>query len=161
MKIFRKSRPRGSSTLTLRLWDFTGTSLLTLLIWVFLIIFLSPLSYMVLTSLKSSDEFKDRTAPLLPAQRLTYQYNGKTYQMYKVPTPDGKVHHWALVEPKRQSSKFIDPADPQAGLIDWQGSWRALDGVYRFRILSFFTAMANALLLPTRITSLFPLVIAV
>jgi multiple sugar transport system permease protein len=100
---------------------------------------------MVLTSLKSSDEFKDRTAPLLPAQRLTYQYNGKTYQMYKVPTPDGKVHHWALVEPKRQSSKFIDPANPQAGLIDWQGSWRALDGVYRFRIFwGNYPALWNA-----------------
>lgn len=134
MKIFDRHRPRGSSTLTLRLWEFTGTSMLTLLIWIFLIIFLSPLSYMVVTSLKSSDEFKDRTAPLLPAERLTYQYNGRTYQMYKVPTPDGKVHNWALVEPKRQSSKFIDPAHPEAGLIDWQGSWRSLEGVYRLRI---------------------------
>jgi len=134
MKIFKKSRPRGSSVLTLRLWDFTGTSMLTLGIWILLIIFLSPLSYMVITSLKSSDEFRDRTAPLLPAQRLTYTYNGKKCDMYQVPTPDGKVHQWALVEAKRQSSKFIDPAHPEAGLIDWQGSWRALTGVYRYRI---------------------------
>ncbi len=134
MKKFSQPRPKGSSTLTLRMWNFTGTSLLTLAIWVFLIIFLSPLSYMVVTSLKSSDEFRDRTAPLLPSQRLTYQYNGKTYEMYKVPTPDGKVHQWALVEPKRLSSKFIDPAHPEKGLIDWQGSWRSLTGVYRYRI---------------------------
>ena len=120
MKIFKKSRPGGSSVLTLRLWDFTGTSMLTLGIWILLIVFLSPLSYMVITSLKSSDEVRDRTAPLLPAQRLTYTYNGKSLEMYQVPTPDGKVHQWALVEAKRQSSKFIDPAHPEAGLIDWQ-----------------------------------------
>ncbi len=134
MKIFRDKHHRGTSALTFRLWDFTGTSLLTLVIWIFLIIFLSPLSYMVVTSLKSSDEFRDRTAPLLPAERLTYKYNGKTLEMYKVPTPDGVVHNWALAVPSRLSSKFIDPAHPEAGLIDWQGSWRALTGVYRYRI---------------------------
>ncbi len=130
----KQTRRRDSSTLTLRMWEFTGTSLLTLFIWIFLIIFLSPLTYMAVTSLKSSDEFRTRTAPILPSERLTYKYNGRTYELYKVPTEDGVIHHWALVIPSRLSSKFIDPANPEAGLIDWQGSWRALDGVYRFRI---------------------------
>ena len=132
-----KSKPslrRQSSTLTLRAWEFTGTALLTLFIWIFLLVFLSPLSYMVVTSLRSSDEFRDRSAPIYPAERLTYVYQGTTYQLYKVPTPDGVIHDWALVKPSRLSSQFIDPAHPEQGLIAWNGSWRSLDGVFRFRI---------------------------
>jgi multiple sugar transport system permease protein len=127
---FRKS----SSTLTLRAWDFTGTALLTLFIWIFLLVFLSPLSYMVVTSLRSADEFRDRSAPLYPAERLTFDYQGSTYQLYKVPTADGVSHDWALVNPGRLSSQFIDPAHPEQGLITWKGSWRSLGGVFRFRI---------------------------
>ena len=123
-----------SSTLTLRTWEFTGTALLTLFIWIFLLAFLSPLSYMIVTSLRSQDEFRDRSAPPYPAERLTYDYQGTTYQLYKVPTTDGVIHQWALVVPSRLSSQFIDPAHPEQGLITWQGSWRALNGVFRFRI---------------------------
>ena len=125
---------KNNSTLTLRLWEFTGTSLLTLFIWIFLVVFLSPLTYMAVTSLKSADEFRETNAPVLPSQRLTYNYNGKTCYMYKVPTPDGVIHYWALVKSSRLSSQFIDPAHPEQGLIDWQGSWRSLAGVYRYRI---------------------------
>jgi multiple sugar transport system permease protein len=125
---------RQSSTLTLRAWEFAGTALLTLFIWIFLLVFLSPLSYMVVTSLKSADDLRERSAPLYPAERLTYDYQGTTYQLYKVPTSEGTIHDWALVEPSRTSSKFIDPAHPEQGLITWQGSWRSLSGVFRFRI---------------------------
>ena len=59
---------------------------------------------------------------------------GTTYPLYKVPTPDGVIHTWALVKPTRLVSQFIDPAHPEQGLITWKGSWRSLDGVYRFRI---------------------------
>jgi multiple sugar transport system permease protein len=123
-----------SSTLTLRTWEFTGTALLTLFIWIFLLVFLSPLAYMIVTSLRSSDEFRSSSAPLYPAERLTYVYQGTTYQLYKVPTPDGVIHDWALVNPSRLSSQFIDPTHPEQGLITWQGSWRSLAGVFRFRI---------------------------
>jgi multiple sugar transport system permease protein len=125
---------KQSSTLTLRTWEFTGTALLTLFIWILLLAFLSPLSYMVVTSLRSADEFRERTAPLFPSERLTYVYEGTTYQLYKVPTSDGVIHDWALVKPSRLSSQFIDPAHPEQGPITWQGSWRALPGVYRFRL---------------------------
>jgi multiple sugar transport system permease protein len=125
---------KQSSSLTLRTWDFTGTALLTLFIWIFLLVFLSPLSYMVVTSLRSADELRDSTSPIYPARRLTYVYQGTTYQLYKVPTPDGVVHEWALVKPSRLQSQFIDPAHPEQGLITWEGSWRSLSGVYSFRI---------------------------
>ena len=134
MKKFKNPISTQSSALTLRAWEFSGTALLTLFIWIFLLVFISPLSYMVVTSLRSADEFRDRTAPLFPAERLTYVYQGTTYQLYKVPTPDGVVHNWALVKPGRTSSQFIDPAHPGEGFITWQGSWRNLGGVFRFRI---------------------------
>ena len=134
MKKSKHSLRGQSSTLTLRVWEFTGTALLTLLVWIFLLVFLSPLSYMVVTSLRSGDELRDSSAPPYPAERLTYVYQGTTYQLYKVPTSDGVIHTWALVNPTRLSSQFIDPAHPEQGLITWKGSWRSLDGVYRFRI---------------------------
>ena len=130
----KRSLRRQSSTLTLRAWDFTGTSLLTLFIWIFLLVFLSPLSYMAVTSLRSHDELSDRSAPLFPAARQTYVYQGTTYQLYRVPTPDGVIHEWALVKPSRLSSQFIDPAHPEQGLITWQGYYRSLGGVFHFRI---------------------------
>jgi multiple sugar transport system permease protein len=134
MKKSRNTLFRQSSALTLRTWDFTGTALLTLFIWIFLLVFLSPLSYMVFTSLKPAAQLRERSAPLYPAERLTYEYQGQTYQLYKVPTEDGLIHEWALVIPSRLSSQFIDPAHPEQGLITWQGSWRSLGGVFRFKI---------------------------
>ena len=89
---------------------------------------------MAVTSLRSAAEFTDRSAPLFPAERLTYNYQGTNYQLYKVPTGDGVIHDWALVIPGRLSSQFIDPANPGQGLITWQGSWRSLGGVFRFRL---------------------------
>jgi multiple sugar transport system permease protein len=134
MKKSKNPLRRQSSTLTLRAWEFTGTALLTLFIWILLLVFISPLSYMLVTSLRSADELRDSSAPPYPAERLTYVYEGTTYQLYKVPTPDGVIHTWALVIPTRLSSQFIDPAHPEQSLITWKGSWRSLDGVYRFRI---------------------------
>lgn len=134
MKKSNEPHRKQSSTLTLRLWEFTGTALLTLFIWFFLLIFLSPLTYMVITSLKSADQFRDNTSPIWPAERLTYTYKGVVCQLYKVPTPDGVIHEWGLYKPGLRSSQFVDPAHPGLGLITWQGSWRALDGVYRFRL---------------------------
>ena len=133
----KKSKPHlrsQYSALTLRAWEFTGTAVLTLFIWIFLLLFISPLSYMLVTSLRSADELRDRSAPLYPAERLTYVYQGTIYQLYKVPTSDGVIHTWALVKPSPTSSQFIDPAKPDQGPITWQGSWRSLAGVFNFRI---------------------------
>ncbi|MGA2489051.1 MAG: carbohydrate ABC transporter permease [Anaerolineales bacterium] len=134
MKKSKNPLRHQSSTLTLRAWEFTGTALLTLFIWFLLLVFISPLSYMVVTSLRSADEFRDSSSPIYPAARLTYVYQGTTYQLYKVPTADGVIHDWALVKPGRTSSQFIDPAHPEQGLITWQGSYRSLGGVFRFRL---------------------------
>jgi multiple sugar transport system permease protein len=144
-----KPRRRGeASTLSLRLWEFTGTALLNLFVCILLIVCLSPLSYMIVTSLKTSTQLQSSTAPLWPAEPVTYVYEGKEYPVFQVPLEDG-FHSLALVERHRQSSGFIDPAHPEAGLIEWQGSWRALTRTYTPKItLENFTQIWEALKYP-------------
>ena len=112
-------------TLTLRLWEFTGTALLNLFIWIALVAYLSPLSYMLVTSVKTAAQMRDAKAPISPARAATYNYNGKSLEIYNVPTASG-VQHWALAEPHIKYSEFVDPANPQAGLIRWNGYWGSL-----------------------------------
>lgn len=117
------------STLGLRLWDFTGTAFVNLLVFIVLMVYLSPLSYMVVTALKTGPQLQDGNAPPWPAKAVTYTYEGTVYNVYNVPTQEG-VHQWALVKPTRTASDFVDPAHPEAGLIHWQGSWRSLRRAY-------------------------------
>ena len=127
----RPSQERNASRLTLQLWDFTGTALLNLFVFLFLIAYLSPLPFMVIASLTPHDQFLDTTAPILPSKRVTFEYEGKNLIVYKVPTTNG-VKDWALYKPGRKSSLFIDPANPADGPILWEGQWRLLKAVYRF-----------------------------
>ncbi|RPJ27303.1 MAG: carbohydrate ABC transporter permease [Chloroflexi bacterium] len=133
MKFNRKAARRSdASRLTLRLWDFTGTAMLNLFMFLFLVAYLSPLPFMVIASLTPRDQFLDAHAPILPSERVKFNYEGKDLVVYKVPTAEG-VKHWALYKPGRTSSQFIDPANPAAGLIEWKGQWRTLRSVYEFK----------------------------
>jgi multiple sugar transport system permease protein len=133
MKFSHKALHRsGPSRLTLRLWDFTGTAMLNLFLFLFLIAYLSPLPFMVIASLTPREQFLDAHAPILPSEKIKFNYDGKDRVVYKVPTEDG-VKHWALYKPGRIISQFIDPADPSAGPIEWKGNWRTLRAVYRFK----------------------------
>jgi len=134
LRIFRRdsARKHDVSTLTFKLWDFTGTALLNLIMFLFLVVYLSPLSFMVIAALTPSNQFLDANAPILPSRRVTFNYEGKDLIVYQVPTAAG-VKHWALHKPSRQSSEFIDPENPQAGPIHWEGQWRRLKAVYKFQ----------------------------
>jgi multiple sugar transport system permease protein len=133
MKFNRKpSRGRDASRLTLRLWDFTGTAMLNLFMFLFLVAYLSPLPFMVIASLTPRDQFLDANAPILPSERIKFNYEGKDLIVYNVPTEEG-VRQWALYKPSRQSSEFIDPANPAAGTFVWQGQWRSLKAVYQLK----------------------------
>lgn len=127
-KALRKS---GASRLTLRLWDFTGTALLNLFMFIFLVAYLSPLPFMVIASLTPRNQFLDARAPILPSERVTFDYEGKELIVYDVPTQDG-IKQWALYKPGRKVSQFVDPANAAAGLIEWDGAWRTLRAVYKF-----------------------------
>lgn len=93
---------------------------------ILLILFLSPFFYMTFTALKSREQMNQLDAPPWPAASPTFTYNGKEYDLYKVPTDQG-IRELALVEKGLTESYFIDPANPDVGRIKWQGSWRALD----------------------------------
>ena len=125
----KSTRKHGVSTLTFRLWDFTGTAMLNLFMFLFLIAYLSPLPFMVIAALTPSDQFLDANAPILPSERVKINYEGKDLIVYNVPLENGDKH-LALYKPSRQSSEFIDPENPDAGTITWQGNWRSLKAVY-------------------------------
>ncbi|HTP07085.1 MAG TPA: carbohydrate ABC transporter permease [Anaerolineae bacterium] len=97
----------------------------TLLAAVLLIAFLTPLVYMLFTSLKTKEQMSQLGTPLWPADAPTFTYNGVKYDVYSVPTDQGN-RDLALIKKGLTESYFIDPANPDAGQIRWQGSWRSL-----------------------------------
>ncbi len=126
---FKRPRRGDVSTLTLRLWDFTGMALLNLFVWLAALVYLSPLTYMFITSVKTSEQLSDPSAPILPARPVMYEYEGRSRYVYYVPTESGE-RQWALVDSDRSGAFFVDPQNPEAGLIRWEGSWRTLRRVY-------------------------------
>lgn len=114
-----------------RMRRFTATSGVTLLASIVLLIFLAPLAYMTLTSLKTQKQVQDPHSQFLPGSPTTFNYQGKDYPLLNVPTEDG-LQQWALVKPGREESDFVDPQNPEAGPIHWIGRWRVLDPVYQF-----------------------------
>lgn len=91
-----------------------------------LFIYLSPFLFMVFTSLKTPEQMSLQGSPIYPAMPATYTDRGRELEVYKVPMPDGTVRNLAALQKGRQETVFIDPADPEAGEIAWQGSWRSL-----------------------------------
>lgn len=148
-----RRRSHDRSTLNLRLWEWTGTALLNLLVLTLVAAYLSPIVYMLFTAVKEDNQFNDIDAPIWPAQPVTYAYQGARYVIYKVPTEQG-MREWALVEPHRQESSFVDPQHPEAGLIAWKGQWRTLDKVYQVSIsLGSFEFLWRVMDLPRLLTN--------
>ena len=86
---------------------------------------------MVATGLKSQPQISN--GYLLPISFAEYEYNDETYPIYNVPdNTTGVIHQWALVTRGREESTFVDPANPEAGEIVWEGRWRTLDPVIYF-----------------------------
>jgi len=108
-----------------RLLNQAGITLLALII---LSIFLMPLGYGLVTSLKSQSQASDSKAPLYPSAIVEFTYEGEEYDVYEVPS-EGGVGQWALIDKGRSESEFIDTANPEAGLITWTGNWRGLNQV--------------------------------
>jgi multiple sugar transport system permease protein len=106
--------------------EWTRIGIVTTAFAAVLIAFLSPLAFSALLSVKSPAQVTEQNAPLLPSDPATFAYQGQTYPVYFVPLPDGTTKNLALVKKGRTSSEFVDPANPSAGLLTWQGSWRNL-----------------------------------
>ncbi len=96
------------------------------LTWFILFLFLIPMVYGIVTALKTDSQFSKIGAPWWPATEGQFEYEGESYDIYQVPI-DGEIRDLALVKKGRQSSSFVDPNNPEAGLIEWEGVWRQLD----------------------------------
>ncbi|MCL4266739.1 MAG: carbohydrate ABC transporter permease [Anaerolineae bacterium] len=134
--------------LGLRRWETLGTALFNLFVFTLLFAYLFPLLYIVSTSFMESAQLRDRNAPPYPARQVRFAYEGRDRLVYDVPFGD-EMRQLALVAPGRTSSEFIDPQNPDVGLIQWQGNWRALIGVYEAHwTLENFTLLFDSLRLP-------------
>ena len=116
----RRRRSRSSA-------ELTRTAVLTTLYAAILLVFLAPLAYAFMTSIKTEAQMSQPNAPIIPSDPKTFAWEGEQYDVYFVPLPDGTTRELALVRKGRRDSDFIDPANTGAGLITWQGSWRTLD----------------------------------
>ncbi len=104
---------------------------LTLFTLVILTIFLLPLAYGVMTALKTDSQLGAIGAPWYPASPVIFEYEGKEYDVYQVEI-DGSMQNLALVKKGREASEFVDPANPEAGIIPWEGRWRQLEQAWVF-----------------------------
>jgi multiple sugar transport system permease protein len=130
MNLFKRRKNLGESRLTTLLWQFTGSAILNLVIFLLLAVYLSPLAYVVVNTVKTPKQLADSSAPLYPATNPEYKYNGIDYPVLSVPTANG-VKEWAIITKRRTYAEFIDPQNPSAGLIHWDGNWYGLKKVYR------------------------------
>jgi multiple sugar transport system permease protein len=95
--------------------------------------FFLPLAYMGLTAFKSQVQITDRSAPVYPATQRTFVYEGQEYPILAVPIA-GQMRNLAIIRKGREDSDFVDPANPGAGVITWQGRWRTLAPGYDFEL---------------------------
>lgn len=97
-----------------------------------LFVFLLPLAYMMISSVKTKAQMTDPQAEVLPMSPATFEHEGRELEMFAVPFPDGSVRDLAMLQPGRQESTFIDPDNPEAGPVVWEGNWRTIDRALEF-----------------------------
>ncbi len=134
-----------------RLRKIVSPTFTTAITTILLGIFLMPFLYMIFTSLKTSTQMSQSGSPIWPAKNPTYIYTGentKTYtlkvnksgfpadqiitmadyankplEIYTVTLPDGTTKDLALLKGFQKGSIFIDPANPAADPIVWNGGF--------------------------------------
>jgi multiple sugar transport system permease protein len=132
-----------------RMRRFAAVSGVTMLALVVVSAFLMPLAYMGATAFKDQGQLTAVGAPLYPAAPETFTWEGEEYAVYDVPMPDGSVRALALIEPHREDAIFIDPANPDAGTIEWVGRWRQLEQHWAFSLkVDNFTNAWNTIEFP-------------
>ena len=123
--------PTSRKPLTRKIQNRIIAILVTSLTLSILIVFLIPMVYGIVTALKTTRQFSAVGSPWWPATESKYEYQGKSYDVYKVPI-DGDIKEMALVIKGRGQSQFIDPDNPEASLIVWDGEWRQLEHIWEF-----------------------------
>lgn len=110
-----------------QLRKFTVSALVTLAVCVLLSFYLMPFANMMSVSVRDQETLSQTSdSSVLPYKPRQFEYEGASYPVYKVPTAEG-VKELALVKKGRQRSDFVDPNNPGAGPITWEGNWRTLE----------------------------------
>jgi multiple sugar transport system permease protein len=123
----RKTLPR---LLKQDAWSLVGMGTAIMLATLIALIFLSPLTYMVLTSLKADAQVNATAGDALPTSAVTFLHEGKELPLYKVPTEQG-IQQYALLDSTRNEATFIDPANPNAPPIVVKARLATLEKVRR------------------------------
>ena len=86
---------------------------------------------MVTTAFQQPGQASTPGAPVYPAAPQTGTYQGEEYPIYEVPI-NGTTERLMLVTKGREQSTFVDPNDPAATPIVWDGHWRTLTQAWTF-----------------------------
>ena len=119
----RRPRTDANARFAPRLRNGGRSFLLTLIVTCLVAAFLAPLLQSARSRSSTRDQITQLGAPLWPADPLTFDYNGRTLDVYDVPI-DGQTI--SRSSPRAHLERVRRPADPDAGPISWQGSWRSL-----------------------------------
>jgi len=122
----------GSVRYTKQLRNLGLTATVSLFALLVLIAFLMPFAYGLSTAFKDK-EMINATAngPIYPAEQSTFTYQGEDLLLFEVSVED-ETRTLAMVDRTRRESTFIDPDNPDAGQIVWEGRWQQLDKVWEF-----------------------------
>lgn len=140
--------------------DKSKSVTITVIVGAVLALFLMPFLYMILTSLKTPIQMQTFGAPIWPAENPTFNFEGqntddytfkvlqgdslkeveinmgdiagKALDVYSLPQEDGTIKPMALVRGFTKQSIFLDPENPAADPILWEGSWRTLERPWSF-----------------------------
>ncbi len=104
--------------------------LVTVVVVGVLLIFLVPLIYGLVMSVKTEAQVSSSVQSMLPRSPTTAKYQGRDLELYEVPI-DGRTRTLAAVEKTRKNATFVDPADPSSEPILWEGNWRTLKPVMK------------------------------
>lgn len=123
---------------------YLGRASLFMFAMILISAFLLPLLYMVTTAFQQPSQASTPGAPVYPAAPQTGTYQGEEYPIYEVPI-DGVTKDMMLVVKGREQSTFVDPADPTATEVVWEGHWRTLTQAWTFapEIANFTTAWSQ------------------
>jgi multiple sugar transport system permease protein len=116
----------SSSLLSKQMRQVLLVGTVTLFTLLIVLAYLMPLAYAASVSLRGKSVEAD--APIWPSAPAQFTYEGKSYDIYKVPL-DGQVKNMAIVKKGREQSTFVDPSNPSEQ-IEWKGRWRTLERVW-------------------------------
>ena len=125
----RRNDEINSAWFTKQLGIYGGSALITLFTLLLVTAFLVPFAYSALTSIKDGDQIiRSARGNVFPVDPVTFTYEGEELEVYEVPLETGTVE-LARLSGTRRSSLFIDPANPDAEPIEWEGFYGALQPV--------------------------------